>query len=102
MGVGIEDRWVAVGLGERVGDGTLGDPDDLREHLADGVGVEIGVRALAENPVDAEDLEQVEHLVTDIALVMAHDVSSMRFRLRLGTRAKLPTSNWSQLYRLVT
>jgi hypothetical protein len=84
VGVGIEDRGVAVGLGERIGNRTLGDPDDLREHLADGVFIEFGEGTLAENSVDSEDLEQVEHLVTYIALVVAHVSSSMRMPPAVG------------------
>ena len=84
VGLGVEDRRVAVGLGERLGDRALGQPGDLREHLADGVLVEIGERALAENLVDAEDLEQVEYLVTDVALVVAHVSSSMRMPPAVG------------------
>ena len=82
--LGIEDRRVAVAVGERIGDRALGQPGDLGEHLAGGVGVEIAVRALAECLVDAEHLEQVEHLVTDVALVVAHDFSSMRMPSAVG------------------
>ena len=42
-----------------------------------GVGVQVGVCALAERLVDAEHLEQVEYLVTDVALVVAHVSSSI-------------------------
>ena len=50
----------------------------------DGVGVQIAVLALAERLVDAENLEQVEYLVTDVALVVAHDSSSMRMPPAVG------------------
>ena len=49
-----------------------------------GVGVEVGVLALAEGLVEAEDLEQVEFLVTDVALVVAHVSSSSRMPLAVG------------------
>ena len=69
----------------------------------DGVGVEVGVLALTERLVDAEHLEQVEYLVTDVALVVAHDVlldENATCGWVLGS--KLPTSNCAQLYRSVT
>ena len=40
--------------------------------------------ALTEHLVDAEDLEQVEYLVTDVALVVAHCSSSSRMPLAVG------------------
>ena len=72
-------------VGERLGERPLGQPGDLGEHLAGRFLVQVGELAGAERLVDAEYLEQVEYLVTDVALVVAHDFSSMRFRLRLGT-----------------
>ena len=68
-----------------------------------GVGIQVGVLALAERLVDAEHLEQVEYLVTDVALVVAHVSSSSRMPLAVGYFwSKLPTSNWPELYRSVT
>ena len=64
--------------------GALGQPGHLAKHLAGGVDVQIGVVALAERLVDAEYLEQVEDLVTDVALIVAHDSSSMRRPLAVG------------------
>jgi hypothetical protein len=78
VGLGVEDRGIAVGIGERLGDGPLGQAAHLGEHLPGGVGIEVAVRALAERLVHSEDLEEVEYLVTDVALVVAHAVSSMR------------------------
>ena len=71
--LGVEDRRVAVAVGERIGDRALGQPGDLGEHLAGGVAVEVAVGPLAEHLVHAEHLEEVEHLVTDVALVVAHE-----------------------------
>ena len=78
MRLGVEDRRIAVALGERLGHRPLGQFGHLGQHLDGGVGVQIGVLALTQRLVDSENLEQVEHLVTDIALVVAHDSSSMR------------------------
>ena len=83
--LGIEGRGVAVAVGERFGDRALGQPGDLAEHLLGGVDVEIGVLALTERLVETEHLEQVEYLVTDVALVVAHVSSSSRMPPRLGT-----------------
>ena len=85
MRLGIEGRGVAVAVGERLGNRSLGESGDLAEHLLGGVDVEIGVLTLTECLVEAEHLEQVEHLVTNIALVVAHVSSSSRTPLRLGT-----------------
>ena len=77
MRLGVEHRRVAVGVGERLCDRTLGQPGDLAQHLGGGVGVQVGVCALTERLVHAEHLEQVEYLVTDVALVVAHVSSSI-------------------------
>ena len=99
----VEDRRVAVAVGERLGDRALGQPGDLAQHLAGGVGVQVGVRALAERLVDAEHLEQVEYLVTDVALVVAHVSSSMRMPLcGWVLRLSYPPVTAAQLYRPVT
>ena len=68
----VEDRRVAVAVGVAGGQVLAGEPVDLGEDAAGGVGVEIGVRLLAERPVRAEDLEQVELEVPQVALVVAH------------------------------
>ena len=49
-----------------------------------GVDVQIGVLALTERLLNAEDLEQVEYLVTNVALVVAHVSSSSRMPLAVG------------------
>ncbi len=72
MGLGIEHRRVTVAVGERLGDGTLGQASHLVEHLAGRIGVQVGVVAGPEGLVQPEDVEQVKDLVTDIALVVAH------------------------------
>jgi len=77
---------VAVAVGERIGDRALSEARDLVEHFPGGVGVQVGELAFTHRLVYAEDLEQVEHLVTDVALVVAHDFSSMRWNCRLGTQ----------------
>ena len=84
VGLGIEDRRVAVGVGERLGDRSLGQAGDLAQHVAGGVGVQVAEGALAERLVEAEHLEEVEFLVTDVALVMAHCSSSMRLPHAVG------------------
>ena len=70
--LGSKTGGIAVGVDERLGDRALGQPGDLGEHLAGGVGVQIACSRLAERLVDAEHLEQVELLVADVALVVAH------------------------------
>ena len=103
MRLGVEDRGVAVAVGERFGDRALGQPGDLAEHLAGGVGVQVGELALAERLVDAEDLEQVEFLVTNVALVVAHVSSSLRMPLAVGYfRLSYPPVTAAELYRPVT
>lgn len=74
----FEHRRVAVALDERRGERAFGKPGHLAEHLLGGVPVEVDERAGTQCLVDAEHLEQVEDLVTDIALIVAHGSSSMR------------------------
>ena len=68
----VEDRRVAVAVGVAGGEVLAGQPVDLGEHVARGVRVEIGVRPLAERRVGAEDLEEVELEVAQVALVVGH------------------------------
>ena len=77
VGVGVEDRRVAVALDERLRQRTLGEAGHLVEHLAAGVGIEIAEITRLERLVHAEHLEQVENLIANVALVVAHD-SSLR------------------------
>ena len=103
MRLGVEHRGIAVSVGERFGDRPLGQSGHLAEHLAGGVDVDIGVVARTENLVESEDLEKVEFLVTNVALVVAHCVLLVE-NATCGwvLRSKLPTSNWAELYRSVT
>ena len=84
VGLGVEHRGVAVGVSERFCDRTLGQPDHLAQHFGSGVDVQVGVCALTEHLVDAEHLEQVKYLVTDVILVVAHVSSSSRMPLAVG------------------
>jgi hypothetical protein len=70
--LGVEDRGIAVALDERLRDRPFGQPADLVQHFAGGVGVQIAVFALAQCLVNAQNFEQVERLVADVALVVAH------------------------------
>ena len=72
MCLGVEHRGIAVRVDERLGDWTFSQSAHFHEHFAGRVGIQVGVVAFAECFVDAEDLEQVEYLVADIALVVAH------------------------------
>jgi len=69
-----------------------GEAADAGDHpLAGGVGVQVGVFAFAECFVNAEDLKQVEYLVADIALVVAHwFLLDENATYRLGTRLSYP------------
>jgi hypothetical protein len=51
MALRIENRRVAIGVGERFGNGAFRQPGDLVEHGAHRVGVEIAVAAGVENSV---------------------------------------------------
>ena len=62
-------------LDERVSQRTFGQAGHLAEHLLGGVDIQIG-ELLTQGLVDAENFEQVEDLVADIALVVAHYSSS--------------------------
>ena len=75
MVLGVEHRRVAVGIGERFGDGALREPGDLVEHGAHGVGVEIAVAARVQNLGQVQDFEQVELDVTNVGDVVAHGFS---------------------------
>src|SRR6202011_3605900 len=84
VGLGVENRGVAVAFGERLRDRALGQPSHLAQHFLGGVDVQVGVLALAKCLVNAKDLEQVKYLVTDIALVVAHVSSSSRMPPAVG------------------
>ena len=70
----VEDRRVAVGRGERLGQRTLRQPGDLVEHRAHRVDIEIAVATRSENVAEIQHLEQVELDVTDIGDVVAQGI----------------------------
>ena len=94
VSLGVEYRRIAIAEGEGLRDRPLAQSRQLTEHLGRGVDVEVAVRSLAEGLVQAEYLEQVENLVANIALVVAHYSSLMRMPLPGWVlNSKLPTSN---------
>ena len=70
--VRIEDRRVPVGVDERIGERAFGQLRDLVHDAARGLLVDVGKGSGAEDLVRAEDLEEVELDVADVALVVAH------------------------------
>ncbi len=70
--LGVEDRRVAVGVGEGLAQRSLGEAGNFTEHVADGVGVEVAPHAVTQRLLETEYLEEVELQVADVALVMAH------------------------------
>ena len=72
VGVGVEDRRVAVAVDEGLGERALGQLGDLGDHAARGLDVEIVERRLLEDLVGAEDLEEVELDIAHVALEVAH------------------------------
>ena len=72
VGVRVECRWVAVGLGERLGDGALGLLCRLVEHLSHRFGVQIAELAGRQDLFQVEHLEEVELEITHVALVVTH------------------------------
>ena len=81
MGLRVERRRVAVGVLERRRQLLAGQPVDLAEHLLDGLGVDLGEGAGAQQLVAPEHLEEVELDVAEVALVVAHDLP-----VRVGER----------------
>jgi hypothetical protein len=75
-GVGVEDGRVAVGVGEGLGERPLGELGDLGDDAAGRVLVQVGERSVRQDLVGAEDLEEVELDVANVALVVAHGVGS--------------------------
>ena len=80
--VRVEDRRVAVGVGEGFGQRPLGQLGHLGDHALGGVEVDVLERRRGKDLVGAEDLEEVELDVPDVALVVAH-------------RRSLPACYWS-------
>ena len=70
--LGIEDRGVAVRIGERFAKRSLGQACDLCQHVADSVGIQVAPSAFAQWLLQSENLEEVELQVPNVALVMAH------------------------------
>nr|BFF02159.1 hypothetical protein GCM10020241_38340 [Streptoalloteichus tenebrarius] len=81
---GVEHRRVAVGVGEGLGQRTGREVVQLREHAPGGVLVGLLERPGAQPLLDLEHLEEVELQVPQVALVVAHLVSS---RVRAGRPA---------------
>lgn len=77
-GGGVEHRRGAVALLEGVGEHARGEPVDLLQDASHDVLVQIGVKAGTQDVPAPEDLEEVELQVTDIALVVAHGVCSLK------------------------
>ena len=71
-GLRVEDRRVAVAVLVRRGEVLAGEPVDLGEDRPGGLAVDLGERALAQDVVPAEHLEEVELDVAQVALVVAH------------------------------
>ena len=84
VSLGVEHWRVAIAVGEGLRDRPLAQSRHLTEHLGRGVDVEVAVGPLAEGLIQAENLEQVEHLVANIALGVAHYSSLMRLPLPVG------------------
>ena len=72
MGLGVEHRRVAVGIGERFGDGTFGQGADLAQHVDGGLFVEVAEIAFFEDLLQVEEFEEVELEITQVALVVTH------------------------------
>jgi hypothetical protein len=95
--VWVENRRVAVGLGERIRQRPASQPVDLDEHVARGVGVHRGERSDAHALLHAEHLEQHELQIAEITLVVPHVLAPTNAVLATG----LLTGN-NTIYRLVT
>jgi hypothetical protein len=90
VGLGVEDGGRAVGLLERRGEVLPGQPVDLGEDLAGGGDVDVGEGPGAEHLVGAEDLEEVELDVAEVALVVAHlPTCSRRLVVRPRQRSRV-------------
>jgi hypothetical protein len=96
VGLGVEDGRVLVRVGERLGEVLAGHPVHLAQDRPGGVHVDVGERALTEDLVALEHLEEVELDVADVALVVAHGPT---FSQRWGSRCGFATG---QCYQSVT
>ena len=72
MGLRVEDRRVAVGVGEGLREILGTQPLHLFEHVTSGVDVHLSERTAAERLVGAEDFKEIEFKIAKIALVMPH------------------------------
>ena len=72
MRLRVERRRVPVGVGERLGQRSLGQLRRLVEHLAHGLAVEVAELTGCQRLLELEHLEKVELKIAHIALVMAH------------------------------
>jgi hypothetical protein len=77
-GGGVEHRRLAVALLEGVGEHARGQAVDLFEEAPHDVLVQVGVEAGAQDVPASKHLEEIELQVTDIALVVAHGVCSLK------------------------
>lgn len=72
MGFGVEHGRVAVGVREGLGQRSLGQANDLAQHVAGNLAVHVAEVVAFEGLVESEELEEVELEVPKVALVMAH------------------------------
>lgn len=84
VGLGIEDRGVAVGVGETFGGRALCEGLDLGEDAACGLFVEVAELAGFEDLLNLQELEEVELEVAEVALVMAHVCALSPSAVRCG------------------
>ena len=68
---GVEHRRVPVGVGVALGERSGGEPVQLAQQVAQGVGVGVDVRP-GRTVLHAEDLEEVELDVAQIAAEVPH------------------------------
>ena len=80
VGLRVEDRRVAVGVGEGLGELVLGEAGDLVEDALRGLDVHLRERTGAVQLVAAEHLEEVELDVAEIRLVVPHGDGSVSAR----------------------
>ena len=105
VGGRIEDRRVAVGVGEAVGERALGEPGDLVEDAARCVCVHLREGAGAHDVAAAEDLEEGELDVAEVAPVVTHGRAPSTLwpgPCRVPAAASLPTGNNDKRYWSVT
>ena len=72
MGVGVERRWMAVAVGERLGHRPLGQPSGLGKHLPHRFAVQVAESFVGQHLLQAQRFKEVELQVAHVALVVAH------------------------------